>query len=94
MLFANVSLTPTSTDLPGSAELQKLANGLDGIALMLALIALVIGAALWALGSHSQNMHHSMIGRRTVLTSILAAAVLGAAPVLINFFFSAGTAVH
>lgn len=94
MLFANVSLTPVSKDLPGSAELQKLANGLDGIALMLALVALVIGAALWALGSHSQNMHHSMIGRRTVLTSILAAMVLGAAPVLINFFFSAGTAVH
>jgi type IV secretory pathway VirB2 component (pilin) len=92
--FASVSITPTPSDLPGAAELQKLANGLDGWALLLALIALVIGAAMWALGSHSQNMHHSMIGRRTVLTSILAAVVLGAAPTLINFFFSAGTAVH
>jgi hypothetical protein len=94
VLFAGVSITPTPSDLPGSAELQKLANGLDGFALVLALVALVIGAALWALGSHSQNMHHSMIGRRTVLTAILAAIVLGAAPALINFFFSAGTAVH
>lgn len=94
MPFASVSITPTPSDLPGSAELQKLANGLDGWALVLALVALVIGAAMWALGSHSQNMHHSMIGRRTVLTAILAAIVLGAAPALINFFFSAGSAVH
>jgi hypothetical protein len=94
VIFAGVKITPTPTDLPGSAELQKLANGLDGWALILALVALIVGAAMWALGSHSQNLHHSMIGRRTVLTSIAAAIVLGAAPALINFFFAAGSAVH
>lgn len=94
MLTAGVSLSPNPTDLPGSAELLRLADGLDGFALIAALVAMVIGAALWALGAHSQNYQHSMIGRRTVFTAIGAAIVIGAAPELINFFFAAGKAVH
>ena len=93
-MFANVHLHPNPSDLPGSAELQRLADGLGGWALIGALIALVIGAVLWALGAHSQNMHQSMTGRRAVMASIAAAILIGAAPALINFFFSAGLAVH
>ncbi len=93
MLFTGVFLHPTVANLPGSAELQKLADGLGGWALVGALIALVVGAVMWALGSHSQNMHQSMVGRRAVVASILAAILIGAAPELINFFFSAGSAV-
>ena len=88
-----VNLSPTTSDLPGSTELQKLVNGLAGWALIGALAALVIGAAVWALGSHSQNLHQSVTGRRAVLVSVAAALLIGAAPHLINFFFSAGTAV-
>jgi hypothetical protein len=94
VLFAVVKLSPTPSDLPGSAELQRLANGLDGWALVGALIALVIGAVMWAIGSHSQNMHQSMTGRRAVLAAVAAAILIGAAPELINFFFAAGTSVH
>ena len=93
-MFADVHLNPTPTDLPGSAELQRLANGLAGWALIGSLVALVIGAVLWALGAHSQNMHQSMTGRRAVMASVAAAILIGAAPALINFFFSAGVAVH
>lgn len=94
MIYAAVHLTPTPTDLPGSAALQRFANGLAGWALIGALIALVIGAALWAFGSHSQNMHQSMAGRRAVITAVLAALLIGAAPMLINFFFSTGQAAR
>jgi hypothetical protein len=38
-------------------------------------------------------MHHSAQGRRAVLTSLVAAIVIGAAPTLINFFFNAGLSV-
>ena len=93
-MFANVHLNPTPSDLPGSAELQRLADGLGGWALIGALVAPVIGAVLWALGAHSQNMHQSRTGRRAVMASIAAAILIGAAPALINFFFSAGLAVH
>jgi hypothetical protein len=57
-------------------------------------VALLLGALLWAIGSHTQNMHQSSQGRRAVLTSLVAAILIGAAPELINFFFNAGVAVH
>ena len=94
MYLAKVNLTPTPTNLPGSAALQSIANGLAGWALIGSLIALVIGAALWAFGSHSQNMQQSMAGRRAVATSILAAVLIGAAPTIINFFFNTGHSAH
>ncbi|MHB1087211.1 MAG: DUF6112 family protein [Acidimicrobiales bacterium] len=94
MLFADVNLNPSITSLPGSAALQKIANGIGGWALIGALVALVLGAGLWALGSHTQNMHQSASGRRAVMTSLVAAVLIGAAPELINFFFKTGLSVH
>jgi hypothetical protein len=94
MLFANVNLSPSTTALPGSAALQQIANGIAAWALIGALVALLLGAALWAVGSHTQNMHQSSQGRRAVLTSLAAAILIGAAPTLINFFFNTGLSVH
>ncbi len=93
-VLADVTLTPSTSALPGSAALQQLANGLASWALLGALIALVLGAALWAVGSHTQNLHQSMAGRRAVVASLIAAVLVGAAPALINFFFKTGLAVH
>ncbi|HXQ18201.1 MAG TPA: DUF6112 family protein [Acidimicrobiales bacterium] len=92
--LANVTLTPDPSQLPGGGTLQQLTNGIGGWALILALVGLVIGAAAWALGAHSQNYHQSFVGRRAVLVSGLAALLIGAAPTLINFFFGAGTGLH
>jgi Family of unknown function (DUF6112) len=93
MLYASVTLNPSTTALPGGAALQQLADGIASWALIGTLIAFVLGAALWAVGSHTQNMHQSMTGRRAVVTSLLAAVLIGAAPALINFFFAAGLKV-
>jgi len=93
-MFAGVSLNPSTSDLPGSEALQQLANGIAAWALIGALVALLLGAGLWAVGSHTQNMHQSSQGRRAVLTSLAAAILIGAAPTLINFFFNAGLKVH
>jgi MFS family permease len=92
--LADVTLNPNASSLPGSNTLQSLVNGVAGWALVLCLAGLVIGAAAWALGSHSQNYHQSMVGRRAVLVSGLAALIIGAAPTLINFFFHTGQAAH
>ena len=94
MKLANVTLSPSTSALPGSAALQELANGIAAWALVGALIALLLGAGLWAVGSHTQNMHQSAQGRRAVLTSLGAAVLIGAAPTLINFFFKTGLSVH
>jgi len=93
-VLADVTLNPTTGDLPGANVLQSLTNGLGGWALVASLVGLVIGAAAWALGSHSQNFHQSFVGRRTVLVAGLAALLIGAGPGLINFFFHTGTGVH
>lgn len=92
-VLIGVSLQPDPTGLPGGDVLQKLTNGLGFWALVLALVGLLVGAAAWALGSHSQNYHHATIGRRAVLISGLAALLIGAAPALVNFFFQTGQGV-
>lgn len=89
-----VGLQEDPGDLPGGSTLQSLTNGIGGWALILSLVGLVVGAAAWALGAHSQNYQQSYLGRRTVLVSGLAALLIGAAPGLINFFFHSGQAVH
>jgi MFS family permease len=90
IILADVQLNPDASSLPGSSELQTLTNGLGGWALIFALVGLLLGAAMWALGSHTQNYHQSANGRRAVLVSGLAALLIGAAPTLVNFFFHAG----
>ena len=93
MIFS-VALNPNVTLLPGSAQLQQLANGIAGWALVIAVIAMVVGGVLWAIGSHSQNMQQSMAGRKAVVTGLLAGLLVGAAPHLINFVFTTGSGVH
>ena len=92
--LADVTLNPKPEALPGSGTLQHLANGLAGWALIGSLVAVVIGAVTWALGSHSQNIHGAVSGRRTVMVAGAAALLIGAAPILINFFFHTGTGLH
>jgi MFS family permease len=88
------TINPNDGGLPGAAVLQKLTDGIGFWALALALAALVVGAALWAVGAHSQNFTQSVVGRRAVLVSGLAAFLIGAAPALVNFFFDTGRQVH
>ncbi len=89
-----VQLKPELANLPGGATLQGLVNGLGAWALIAALVGLVIGAAAWALGVHSQNYQQSMVGKRAVLVSALAALLIGAAPHLVTFFWGQGTNLH
>ncbi len=92
--FAAVQVSPDTGDLPGGRVLQNLMNGIDGWALALSLVGLVVGAAAWALGSHGQNYQQSYVGRRAVLISGLAALLIGAGPGIVNFFFHTGQGVH
>ena len=78
----------------GSQTFQHLAQGLEWWALALALVGIVVGAAVWALGSHSQNLHQAVTGRRAVLVCGLAALLIGAGPALIEFFYNQGAAAQ
>ena len=90
----DVSLHPSLSSLPGGGTLQQLVNGMAGWALLGSLAALVVGALAWAIGAHAHNVHQATSGRRAVLASASAALLIGAAPILINFFFHAGRVLH
>jgi hypothetical protein len=93
VVLGELSLTPDSGALPGSAALQGLVNGIAWWALLAALLGLIIGAATWAVGAHSNNYQHSSSGKRAVLVSGAAALVIGAAPTVLNFLFGVGQSV-
>lgn len=92
-ILAQVEAEPDPSQLPGGQVLQDLTNGIMGWGLILALVALVLSAVTWALGSNSQNYQYTMVGKRGVVVSGLAALLIGAAPAIINFFFDTGTTV-
>ena len=85
-----VGADPDITALPGGATLQGLVNGVAAFAGLACLVGLLIGAGLWALGSHAQNYHQSSTGKKTVLTSIATALLVGGAVGIINFFLATG----
>ncbi len=88
-----VKANPDTSQLPGGEVLQNLTNGVMGWALVLALVALIVSSAAWALGANSQNHHYTTAGKRGVMVSGLAALLIGAAPAIINFFFNSGSGV-
>lgn len=87
---APVSATPDAQALPGEDRLQQLLNGLYAWALILCLAALIVAAVVWAWGSHSHHQGASYSGRRGVLIAALTALVIGAGPMLVNFFYALG----
>src|ERR1700693_5268568 len=92
--LTSVTMTPDPSQLPGGQVLPRLTDGLGGWALALSLVGLLVGAAAWALGAHSQNYQQSYSGRKAVLVSGFAALVIGAGAAIVNFFFSTGQGVH
>jgi Family of unknown function (DUF6112) len=93
LLLSDLSLTPDPSGLPGSAAIQSLMNGIAWWALLAALAGVIIGAATWALGAHSNNYQHSSSGRTALLVSAAAALIIGAAPTVLNFLFGVGLSV-
>lgn len=86
-----VNAHPNPTGLPGSNVLQQLVNGAEAWALAIELLGAFVGAALWAVASHSHNHHYAARGRMAALISGAAALIVGAAPGLVNFFEHLGT---
>jgi hypothetical protein len=86
-----VTATPNLTALPGSNVLQQLVNGTEAWALAIAVIGAFVGAAVWAVASHTHNHQYAGRGRMAALISAAAALVVGAAPGLVNFFQHLGT---
>ncbi len=85
-----VSARPDASGLPGTAKLQQLVNGAYLWVLLLTLAALIVAAVVWAWGSHSNHVRAAGDGRRGVGVALLAALIVGAAPMLVNWFYGLG----
>ena len=86
-----VTAHPDPAGLPGSNVLQQLVNGAEAWALAIALLGAFVGAALWAVASHTNSHPYAARGRMAALVSGASALVIGAGPGLVNFFQHLGT---
>jgi len=89
-LLAGVNVSPNTTGLPGISELQSIVGALLTVGLIGALAGLALSAIVWAVGNHSSNPALAGRGKTGVLVAFVAAALVGGAVVLINFFAGAG----
>jgi hypothetical protein len=90
VLAQSVDLNPDPNRLPGGDVLESLTDGIAGFGLIFCLIGLVVGAAMWGLGSTSSNYQQTMVGKRALGVSAVAALLIGGAAAIINFFYGAG----
>ncbi|MFT4213257.1 MAG: DUF6112 family protein [Microbacterium sp.] len=88
-----IDIDPNSSGLPGIEQLRIIVGSVMTVGLILAVLALIISAIVWAYGSNSSNPHLSGRGKIGVLVSCGAAIVCGASVTLINFFWGVGQAV-
>jgi hypothetical protein len=89
----DVRISPNSNGLPGIAQLRSIVGASMTIGLILAVLALIISAIVWALGANSSNPHLAGRGKLGVLVALGAAVVCGASVTLVNFFWHVGQSV-
>jgi hypothetical protein len=93
LLVAQVNFTPDFNALPGRGPIQTIINGVGAFALLLSLVGIIIGGAMWGIGSLSSNYHQAAVGKRATLYSVVGAIIIGASGALVNWAFSLGSQV-
>lgn len=93
LLPADIDISPNSNGLPGISQLRTIVGASMTVGLILAVLALIISAIVWALGANSSNPHLAGRGKTGVLIALGAAIITGASVALVNFFWNVGQAV-
>jgi len=88
-----INPAPDSSQLPGSVQVLGLVAGLRWAAPVCCLVALIIGAAVWAFSSHQGNPYWGQKAKLSVFGALLGVFVIGAAPALIQWLYTLGTQV-
>jgi hypothetical protein len=94
LLPLDIQIGPNSNGLPGISQLKTIVGASMTVGLVLAVLALIISAIVWALGANSSNPHLAGRGKLGVLVALGAAVVCGAAVTLVNFFWNVGQQVN
>lgn len=85
--FGQVSVSPSSSDMPGGALAQKVLNWTGQIALWGSLASLLIGAAVWGVSQHAGNGYQAGRGRNFAVAGAVGALLAGLAPTIVNTLF-------
>lgn len=93
LLPQDINIDPNSNGLPGISQLKSIVGASMTVGLILAVLALIVSAVVWALGANSSNPHMAGRGKLGVLIGLGAAIVTGASVALVNFFWNVGQAV-
>ncbi|QAY63235.1 hypothetical protein ET495_08250 [Xylanimonas allomyrinae] len=92
-VLADISIDPNTTGLPGISALRDIVGAVMTIGLILAVLAVIVAAIVWAFGSNTSNPTYASRGKTGVIVAVAAAAVCGAAVTLVNFFWGVGQTV-
>lgn len=93
LLPMDIDINPNSNGLPGIGQLRSIVGASMTVGLILAVLALVVSAVVWAMGANSSNPHLAGRGKLGVLVGVGAAVITGASVALVNFFWNVGQAV-
>jgi NhaP-type Na+/H+ or K+/H+ antiporter len=93
-VFAKVSVSPNTGGLPGTDQGEKVISGVMFSALLACVAGVIIGGAVCAVSSHGGDHHYAQRGKASFLISAVAAAVIAAAPAVVNSFEGLGRGVR
>ena len=88
-LVAQVSVSPSSSGMPGGALIQQLLGWLDQVALWGALASILVGAAIYGLSQNTGNYAGGYRGKQLALAGVVGACLAGLAPTVVNLLFHA-----
>ncbi|QTE28618.1 DUF6112 family protein [Pengzhenrongella sicca] len=92
-VVAGITITPNSNGLPGIDALRTIVGAIMTVGLILAVLALIVSAIVWAMGANSSNPHLAGRGKTGVLIALGAAIICGASVTLVNFFWTVGQTI-
>jgi hypothetical protein len=89
-LPGDIDIRPNTSGLPGIPQLKEIVGAIMSIGLILAVVALIIAAIVWAFGANSSNPHLAGRGKTGILVAAAAGVLCGAAVALVNFGWDLG----
>jgi len=89
----NIDISPNSDGLPGIGQLRTIVGASMTVGLVLAVLALILSAVVWAYGANASNPHVAGRGKFGVLVAMGSAIVTGASVTMVNFFWNVGQSV-
>ena len=93
LLKQGITISPNANGLPGIGQLRTMVGASMTVGLILAVLALIVSAVVWALGANSSNPHMAGRGKFGVLIGLGAAIVTGASVARVNFFWTVGQGI-